>query len=82
MQDSIYHMTFKSYFISDFRTQPSRLRNYKMRRFYGRQRISDPGNLHILSTSGLSFLMHDVLTLSDVTSYVLLYHMTSLLFSG
>ena len=26
-------------------------------------------NVHIKSTSELSFLMHDVITLSDVTSY-------------
>ena len=34
-----------------------------------RQCITLRSHLHILSTSGLSFLMHDVIRLSDATSY-------------
>ena len=47
MQDSIYHMTLNSHLIYDFRTKTSRFRHYKMRRFYGWQLITDPGNFHI-----------------------------------
>ena len=39
---------------------------------YSRFRSTDPAILHIRSTSGLSFLMHDVMTLSDATlSYMI-----------
>ena len=47
MQDSIYHMILKSHLIRDFRIKTSRFRHKKVRRFYGRQRITLPGNLHI-----------------------------------
>ena len=40
MQDSIYHMTLKSYLICDFRIETSRFHHKKVRRFYGRQRIT------------------------------------------
>ena len=40
MQDSIYHMTLKSHFISKFCTNTSRFRHYKTQRFYGRQRYN------------------------------------------
>ena len=36
--------------------------------FYGHQRITLQHNLHIESTSGLSFLMHGFITLSDTMS--------------
>ena len=39
MQDSVYHMTLKSHFISKLCTKTSRFRHHKKRRFYGRQRI-------------------------------------------
>ena len=44
MQDSVYNMTLKSYLISDFRIKTSRFRHKKVRSFYGRQRITLPGN--------------------------------------
>ena len=47
MQDSIYHMTLKSHFISKFCTKTSRFRHHKTRRFYGHQRIKLRRNLHI-----------------------------------
>ena len=47
MQDSIYHMTQKSHLIRDFCIKTSEFRHKKMQRFYGRQRITLPGNLHI-----------------------------------
>ena len=47
MQDSIYHVSLKSRFISKFCTKTSRFRHYKTRRFYGRQRITLRRNLHI-----------------------------------
>ena len=62
-------MTLKSHLICDFHVKTSRFRHQKTRHLYGRQRITLPGNLHIWSTSGLSFLMHDIFTLSNATSY-------------
>ena len=47
MQDSIYHKTLKSYLIRVFHIKTSRFRHKKVRRFYGRQRITLPGNLRI-----------------------------------
>ena len=55
MQDSIYHMTLKSHFISKFCTKTSRFRHQKTRRFYGRQRITLRRNLHIQSTRDYRF---------------------------
>ena len=40
MQDSVYHMTLKSHFMSKCCTKMSRFRHNKTRRFYGRQRIT------------------------------------------
>ena len=42
MQDSIYHMTLKSYFIRKFCTKTSQFRHQKTRPFYGRQCIFNP----------------------------------------
>ena len=47
MQDSIYHMTLKSHLMRNFRIKTSRFRHKKTRRFYGRQCITLPSNLHI-----------------------------------
>ena len=70
VQDSIYNMTLKSYFISDFCTKKRQHFAIEKRDVYcRRQCITLRSHLHILSTSGLSFLMHDVITLSDASSY-------------
>ena len=69
MQNSIYHMTLKSHFNSECRTKMSQFWLQKTQHFYGRQHIMLRYNLHIYSTSGLSFLMHGFITLSDATSY-------------
>ena len=76
MQDSIYHMTLKSHFISKFCTKTSRFRHQKTRRFYGHQHIMLRRKLHIQSTSGLSFLMHGFITLSDAMSYDKSYYIS------
>ena len=47
MQDSIYHMTLKSHFISEFRSEKSWFQLKKTGRFYGRQCIMLQRNLHI-----------------------------------
>ena len=47
MQDFIYQMTLKSYLIRDFCIKASRFRHKKVRRFYGHQHITLPGNLYI-----------------------------------
>ena len=47
MQDSVYHMTQKLHFISEFRHKTSRFRLKKTWRFYGRQRITLRRYLHI-----------------------------------
>ena len=47
MEDSIYHMTLKSHLIRDFHIKMSIFRHKQMQRFYGRQRITLPSNLHI-----------------------------------
>ena len=49
MQASIYHMTLKSHLISDFHILKCQDFDIELefRCFYGRQCITDPGNLHI-----------------------------------
>ena len=47
MQESIYHMTLKSHSIRIFSIRTSRFRHKKTQRFYRRQCITLPGNLHI-----------------------------------
>ena len=64
MQDFIYHMTLKPHLITIFDSK-SQYFSIRKRAFLmdvnAYRYETHAGNLHIYSTSGLSFLMHDVI---------------------
>ena len=66
IQDSIYHMILKSHFISNFCTKNVKILLFENATFYGCLRRALQSNLHIQSTSGLSFLMHRFIIRSRV----------------